>query len=72
MKQAKSRAEDGRIAVRGIRRKAKDQIEALKKDGDVGEDEAERAEKALEVTTREYVDQVDAALAAKEAELLTI
>ena len=72
VKQAKARAEDGRIAVRGIRRKAKDRIETLKKDGDVGEDEAERAEKALEATTREYVDQVDAALSAKKAELLTI
>ncbi len=72
VKQAKTRAEDGRIAVRAARRKAKEQIEALKKDGDVGEDEAERSEKALEATTKEYVDQVDVALAAKEAELLTV
>lgn len=72
VKQAKSRAEEGRIAVRAARRKAKEHIETLKKDGDVGEDEAERAEKALEVLTRENVDQVDAALAAKEAELLTV
>ncbi len=72
VKQARTRAEDGRIAVRAARRKAKDQIDKLKKDGDVGEDEAERAEKGLEVTTREYVDQIDAALTAKEAELLTV
>ncbi len=72
VKQAKTRAEDGRIAVRAIRRKAKEQIEALKKDGEVGEDEAERGEKALEATTKEYVDMVDSALAAKEAELLEV
>lgn len=72
VKQARSRAEDGRIAVRAARRKAKEQIETLKKDGDVGEDQADRGEKALEVLTKEYVDQVDAALAAKEAELLTV
>ncbi|WP_099332733.1 ribosome recycling factor [Actinomyces minihominis] len=72
VKQAKTRAEEGRIAVRAIRRKSKDQIETLKKDGEIGEDEAERAEKALEATTKEYVDMVDAALASKEAELLTV
>ena len=72
VKQARTRAEDGRIAVRAARRKAKDQIETMKRDGDVGEDAAERAEKALEITTKEYVDQVDAALEAKEEELLTV
>lgn len=72
VKQAKGRAEDGRIAVRGVRRKAKDQIESAKKDGAIGEDEAERAEKALELTTKEHVDLVDAALNAKEAELLAV
>lgn len=72
VRQAKQRAEDGRIAIRAARRKAKDQIETLKKDGDVGEDEAERAEKGLEATTRSYVDEVDATLASKEADLLTV
>lgn len=72
VKQAKTRAEDGRIAVRSARRKAKDQIEAAKKDGEIGEDEAERAEKALEATTKEHVDQVDVALASKESELLAV
>lgn len=72
VKQAKNRAEDGRIAIRGARRKAKDQIESAKKDGDIGEDEADRAEKTLEATTKEHVDLVDAALASKEAELLAV
>lgn len=72
VKQAKTRAEDGRIAIRSVRRKAKELIETAKKDGDVGEDEAGRAEKALEATTKEYTDLVDAALASKEEELLTV
>ena len=72
VKQAKARAEDGRIAIRAARRKAKDEIETLKKDGDVGEDQAERGEKTLEATTRSYVDQIDEALEAKEADLLTV
>ncbi len=72
VKQAKARAEDGRIAIRNARRKAKDQIETAKRDGDIGEDEADRAEKALELVTKEHVDLVDSALAAKEEELLEV
>lgn len=72
VKQAKTRAEDGRIGIRSIRRQAKEQIEKAKKDGDIGEDEAVRAEKSLEATTREYTDMVDAALTSKEEELLTV
>ncbi len=72
VKQARGRAEDGRVAVRAARRKAMDAIEDLKNDGDIGEDSAARAEKALEATTREYVSLVDAALEGKEAELLTV
>ncbi len=72
VKQARGRAEEGRVAIRAARRKAKDTIETLKKDGDIGEDEAERAEKSLEATTREYVETVDQALEAKETDLLTV
>ena len=72
VKQAKGRAEEGRISVRAARRKAKDQIDSMKKDGDIGEDEADRAEKALELLTKEKVDQIDEALDAKEADLLEV
>ena len=72
VKQAKARAEEGRISLRAARRKAKDQIDTLKKDGDIGEDEADRAEKALELLTKEKVDQIDEALDAKEADLLEV
>ena len=72
VKQAKTRAEDSRVAVRGVRRKAKDQLDRLKKDGEAGEDEVDRAEKALESLTKERVEQIDELLSVKESELLTI
>lgn len=72
VKQAKGRAEDGRVQVRAIRRKAKDQLDKIKKDGDAGEDEVERAEKSLEAITKEHVDQVDQLLEAKEADLMEV
>lgn len=72
VKLAKQRAEDARVAVRNIRRKAKDQIDAAVKDGEVGEDEGTRAEKELEALTKKHIDTIDAVLAAKESELLEV
>lgn len=72
VKQAKARAEDARVAVRAVRRKAKEQLDRVKKDGDAGEDEVDRAEKSLESLTREHVDEIDQMLSVKESELLTI
>ncbi|RRR33254.1 ribosome recycling factor [Schaalia georgiae] len=72
VKQAKSKAEDGRVSVRGVRRKAKDQLDRLKKGGEASEDDVDRAEKALDAATRAHTDQIDKMLAAKESELLTI
>jgi len=61
-------AEDGRVAVRGVRRHAKDQIEAE----DVSEDEARRAEKELQDLTDAHVGVIDDALRRKEADLLEV
>ena len=72
VKQAKTKAEEARVSVRAVRRKAMDQLNKMKKDGDAGEDEIERAEKSLENTTREHVSQIDELLESKESELLTI
>ena len=72
VKQAKSKAEDSRVSVRGVRRKAKDQLDRLKKGGEASEDDVDRAEKALDAATRAHTDQIDKMLAAKESELLTI
>ncbi len=72
VKLAKQRAEDARVAIRNIRRKAKDAIDAAVKDGDVGEDEGARAEKELEALTKKHVDTIDALLSHKENELLEV
>ncbi len=72
VKLAKQRAEDSRVTVRNMRRKAKDAIDAAVKDGDVGEDEGTRAEKELDALTKKHVDAIDALLAHKESELLAV
>ena len=72
VKVAKNMAEDGHIVLRNLRRDARKAMEAEEKDGDVSEDELERAEKELDKTTSEHVDKIDAALHRKEEELLEI
>ena len=72
IKLARTKAEDAKIAIRNIRRRAKDEIDKLVKDGEVGEDDGSRAEKELESSTRKYVDSVDDLLGRKEAELLDV
>ncbi|MCI1936275.1 MAG: ribosome recycling factor, partial [Bifidobacteriaceae bacterium] len=66
------KAEDGKVAIRNIRRKAKESIESQVKDGDLGEDEGDRLLKELDQTTKKYADSVDALLAAKEKEILEV
>ncbi|GAA2828726.1 ribosome recycling factor [Leucobacter komagatae] len=70
VKIVKTRAEDARVAVRNVRRSAKDDLDALK--SEVGEDDVARAEKELEVLTKQFTDQVDDAFKRKEAELLEV
>lgn len=72
IKLARTKAEDAKISIRNIRRRAKDEIDKLVKDGGVGEDEGSRAEKELESSTKKYVDSVDDLLGRKEAELLDV
>jgi ribosome recycling factor len=72
VKLTRDKAEHGRVSVRNIRRKAKEDLETLKKDGDAGEDDIERAEKELEAITKAHVDKIDDALKNKEAELLEV
>ncbi|MCX7522134.1 ribosome recycling factor [Microbacterium sp. STN6] len=70
VKIVRGKGEDARVALRNIRRKAKDDLDALK--GEVGDDEIARAEKELEQITKTHVDQVDDALKRKETELLEV
>ena len=70
VKLVRTKAEDAKVHVRGIRRKSKDDLDALK--SDIGEDELARAEKELDALTRAHVDAIDDALKRKETELLEI
>lgn len=69
VKLVRDKAEQARVAIRNIRRKAKDDLDSLK---EVGEDEISRAEKELDATTKAHVDAIDDALKRKEAELLEV
>ena len=71
-KLAKHKAEEARIAVRNIRRHANDSLKKLEKDGEIGEDDLSRAEKALDGNTKKFVDSIDEILKNKEAELLEV
>ena len=68
----KTKAEDGRVAVRNIRRAARHDLEALEHDGEISSDDLDRAEKDLEKLTHEHVASIDRLLQRKEQELLEI
>ena len=69
---AHRKAEDARISIRAVRRHAKDELDRLAKDGEVGEDDVTRAEKELEKVTQKNVAAIDELLKNKEAELLEV
>jgi ribosome recycling factor len=72
VKVVKNMAEDGRVALRNVRRDARKGLETAEKDGEISKDDLERAEKELEKITHEHVDMVDKALSRKEQELLEV
>ena len=72
VKVVRHRAEEGRVAVRNVRRQARHELEALERDGDLSQDELDRAEKELERHTHEVVGEIDQLLAHKERELLEV
>jgi ribosome recycling factor len=72
VKVVKNMAEDGRIAIRNIRRDGRKHLEAAEKNSEISADELDRAEKELEKITHEHVDKIDAAVGRKEQELLEV
>ncbi len=72
VKVVRTKGEDAKISVRNIRRKAKEQLDKLVKDGDAGEDEGNRAEKELDALTKSHTDNIDELLKRKEIELLEV
>ncbi|KAB1907671.1 MULTISPECIES: ribosome recycling factor [Micromonospora] len=72
IKVARQKGEEAKVAVRNIRRKAKEELDRLVKDGEVGEDEGRRAEKELDDLTQRFVANVDELVKHKESELLEV
>ena len=72
IKVARTKAEDSKIAIRNIRRTAKEAMEKLEKDGEAGKDDVARGEKDLEKITGDHVTKIDELLKHKETELLEV
>jgi ribosome recycling factor len=70
IKIVRGKSEDAKVAIRNVRRKAKDDLDALAKE--VGEDDIARAEKELDGVTKSHVEAIDEAFKRKEAELLEV
>jgi ribosome recycling factor len=72
VKQVHHRAEDGRIAVRNVRRHTKEELEKLERDGGISEDDLIRAEKELQKLTDRFVAEIDEMQGHKEQELMEV
>ena len=72
VKVVRHKAEEGRVAVRNLRRASRHELDAMEKAGDLSSDELERVEKDLDKITQEQVAAIDGVLAHKERELLEV
>ena len=72
VKQARSKGEDAKVAIRNVRRRSKEELDRIAKDGEAGEDEVRRAEKELDDLTAQHVNAIDEAVKNKESELLEV
>ena len=72
VKVARTKAEDAKVSIRNVRRRAKDSFEKAVKAGDLGEDEAHRAQTELDEMSQKYVAAVDELLKHKESDLLEV
>ena len=72
VKVVRHKAEEGRVAIRNLRRAGRHELESLQKDGELSTDELDRVEKELEKITHEQVALIDQLLATKEQELLQV
>ena len=72
IKLARHKAEEAKVAVRNVRRHAKQHLERAQKDSELSEDEVAGAEKRLEAMTKQHVEAIDEVLKHKETELLEV
>lgn len=68
----KKMAEDGRIAIRHVRRDAIEHLKKESKDGSITEDELTAAEKEIQKLTDQYISKIDVHLTHKEKEIMTV
>jgi ribosome recycling factor len=71
-KVVKGMAEEGRVAIRNIRREANEHIKKIQKEGKITEDEMVHSEKEVQVKTDDYIKEIDKLLAKKEKEIIEI
>ncbi|SFG50035.1 ribosome recycling factor [Desulfotomaculum arcticum] len=72
VKVIKKKAEEGRVAVRNIRRDANDTLKSQQKNGEISEDEQRRLQDEVQKLTDKYIKEIDGLLAAKEKEIMTV
>ncbi|GAB3208208.1 ribosome recycling factor [Marinactinospora thermotolerans] len=72
VKVVRTKAEEGKVSIRNVRRHAKDALDKAVKNGDIGEDEGRRAQEELDELTHKYVGAIDELLKHKESELLEV
>ena len=72
VKLAKNTAEQGRVAIRNIRRDANEELKKAEKGGDISEDELKRGEERIQKLTDQHIEAINTALSAKESEILEI
>lgn len=72
VKQVKKLAEEGRVAIRNIRRDGNEDIKKLEKNGEVSEDDSRRAQEKVQATTNKFIGDIDKALESKEAEIMEV
>ncbi|HID06625.1 MAG TPA: ribosome recycling factor, partial [Armatimonadetes bacterium] len=72
VKLANKRAEEGKVAVRNVRRDAVDELRRLEKDEHLSEDEIKRARNELDKVTSKYVDEIEELRKAKEREIMEV
>jgi ribosome recycling factor len=72
VKVSKKKAEEGRVAVRNIRRDANDELKKKEKNGDITEDELRKSQDDIQKMTDKYIEEVDQVLAVKEKEIMEV
>lgn len=72
MKVIKKKAEEGRVAIRNVRRDVNEQLKAQQKDGKMSEDELKRSQDEVQKLTDRFIKEIDSLLAAKEQEIMQV